>query len=51
MHCINAGESIDHPYFDLEWRCADLYALTRVDAMDPPGGEGKQRIFYHQEKL
>jgi predicted nucleotidyltransferase len=49
MHCINAGESVDHPYFDLERRCADLYALTRVDAIDPPGTEEKQRIYYHKE--
>ncbi len=49
MHIINAGESVDHPYYDLERRCADLYALTRVDAIDPPGMEEKQRIYYHKE--
>ncbi len=49
MLCINAGESVDHPYYDLERRCADLYALTRLDAIDPPGGEEKLRIYYHKE--
>ena len=49
LHILNAGESVDHPYYDLERRCADLYALTRVDTIDPPGMEEKQRIFYHKE--
>ena len=35
----------------MERRCADLYALTRLDSVDPPGDEDKQRIFYHKEKL
>ena len=51
MHIINAGESVDHPYYQMERRCADLYALTRLDAIDPPGDEDKQRIFYHKENL
>ena len=51
MHIINAGESVDHPYYQMERRCADLYALTRLDSVDPPGDEDKQRIFYHKEKL
>ena len=51
MHIINAGESVDHPYYQMERRCADLYALTRLDSVDPPGDEDKQRIFYHKENL
>ena len=51
LQVINAGESVDHPYYQIECRCADLYALTRADAMDPPGDEEKQRIYYHKEKL
>ena len=49
MLCINAGESVDHPYFDLERRCADLYGLFRVDGPGAPGAEEKQRIHYHKE--
>ena len=50
MHCINAGESVDHPYFTLECRCADLYALFAA-IIEAPGGEEKQRIYYHKETL
>ena len=49
LHIINAGESVDHPYFDLECRWAGLYALTRVDSIDPPGGENNLRIYYRKE--
>ena len=49
LQVINAGEAIDHPYYPLECRCADLYALTRLDTIEPPGGEEKQRIYYHKE--
>jgi predicted nucleotidyltransferase len=48
LHCINAGESVDHPYFALECRCADLYALF-ADTIEAPGAEEKQRIYYRQE--
>ena len=48
LHCINAGESVDHPYFALECRCADLYALF-ADTIEAPGSEEKQRIYYCQE--
>jgi predicted nucleotidyltransferase len=51
LHSINAGESVDDPYYRLEQRCADLYALTRADAIDPPGQEEKQRVYYHKEIL
>ena len=50
LQVINAGEAVDHPYYQLEQRCGDLYALTRVDAIDPPGGEEKQRVYYHKER-
>ena len=49
IRCINAGESDDHPYFDLERRCADLYGLFCMDRPEAPGAEEKQRIYYHQE--
>ena len=51
LQVINAGEAPDHPYYQMERRCADLYALTRLDSVDPPGDEDKQRIFYHKENL
>ena len=50
MHCINAGESADHPYYALERRCADLYSLFAA-SIEAPGGEEKQRIYYHKESL
>ena len=49
MLCINAGETVDHPFFDLERRCADLYGLFRADGPGAPGAEEKQRIHYHKE--
>ena len=41
---INAGEKVDHPYWYLEKRCADLYGLFAVEAPEPPGAEEKRRI-------
>ena len=49
MLCINAGESVDNPYFNLECRCSDLYGLFRADGPGAPGVEEKQRIYYHKE--
>ena len=49
MHCVNPGETPDNPYWELEKRCADLYCLTRTDAIDPPGTEEKLRVYYHKE--
>jgi predicted nucleotidyltransferase len=43
----NIGEKIDHPYQELENRCADLYALFAEGAPEPPGLEAKRRIYYH----
>ena len=44
--CINAGESFDHPYWNLEKRCGDLYGLFCTDGPEPPGAEEKYRILY-----
>lgn len=41
---INAGEKVDHPYWYLEKRCADLYGLFAVNSPEPPGAEEKRRI-------
>ena len=50
MLCINAGEVPDSPYWLLEKRCADLYSLFAA-TIEAPGGEEKQRIYYHKEIL
>lgn len=42
----NAGESADHPYWELEKRCGDLYGLFCTDCIEAPGAEEKRRIFY-----
>ena len=44
---LNAGESIDHPHWELEKRCGDLYGLFAVNSMEAPGREENRRIFYH----
>ena len=46
---LNAGESSDHPYWDLEKRCGDLYGLFRVDGIDPPCSEENRRIWYQKK--
>jgi len=43
---LNAGESFDHPYWQLEKRCGDLYGLFSVDGIEPPGAEECRRIYY-----
>ena len=41
---INAGEKYEHPYWDLEKRCADLYGLFNLEAPEAPGAEERRRI-------
>jgi len=43
---LNAGEAFDHPYWALEKRCSDLYALFAVEGIEPPGAEENRRIYY-----
>lgn len=43
---LNAGESIDHPYWHLEKRCGDLYGLFCTEGVEAPGREENRRIFY-----
>ena len=43
---LNAGEAFDHPYWQLEKRCGDLYSLFCVDGIEPPGREENRRIYY-----
>ena len=44
---LNAGEAADHPHWELEKRCGDLYGLFALDALEAPGAEEKRRIYYH----
>ena len=43
---INIGQSMDHPYTDLEKRCDDLYGLFCVDIPEPPGANAAYRVYY-----
>ena len=43
---LNAGERTDHPYWQLEKRCGDLYGLFCTDATEAPGAEERRRIIY-----
>ena len=42
---INVGESTDHPYEQLEYRCGDLYGLFS-HTPEPPGAEKNRRVVY-----
>lgn len=42
----NAGESYDHPYWELEKRAGDLYGLFCEYAPEPPGAEENRRVVY-----
>lgn len=48
---LNAGARFPHPYWDLEARCTDLYALFTSGAPDPPGMESRYRVFYAKNTL
>lgn len=43
---LNAGEGVDHPYWQFEQQVGDLYGLFAVDRPEPPGAEARARIFY-----
>ena len=46
---LNAGESADDPYWELEKRCGDLYGLFAANSVEAPGTEENRRIYYHRE--
>lgn len=43
---MNAGESTEHPYQELEKRAGDLYGLFAADTPDPPCMEENRRVVY-----
>ena len=45
---VNAGEAVDHPHWELEKRCGDLYGLFRTEGFDPPGIEEQRRVYYNK---
>ena len=46
---LNAGEATEHPYWELEKRCGDLYGLFAEDAVEIGGVEQNRRVYYHRE--
>ena len=49
-HCfVNAGEAVDHPHWELEKRCGDLYGLFRTDGIDSPSQEEQRRVYYQKQ--
>ena len=46
---LNAGESADDPYWDLEKRCSDLYGLFCMDGISAPSAEESRRVYYRKE--
>lgn len=51
IHCINAGEIPESPYWELEKRCADLYGLFCESGTEAPGAEENRRLYYHREEV
>ena len=46
---LNAGERAEHPYWELEKRCENLYGLFCEAGIAPAGTEENRRVFYHKE--
>ena len=42
----NTGESVNHPYQELEYRAGRLYSLFATDCVNSPHSEQNRRIFY-----
>lgn len=43
---VNAGQAVDHPYWQLEKRAGDLYGLFCTDGLEPPAAEENRRVVY-----
>ena len=48
---LNAGEKTDHPHWQLEQCCGDLYGLFCTDAPEQPGAEERRRIIYQKNRM
>lgn len=46
---LNAGVSVDSPYWELEKRAGDLYGLFCTLGLEVPGIEEARRVSYHSE--
>jgi len=46
----NAGEPMDHPYQELEYRAERLFSLFCADGQEMPYQEDKRRIYYHKDQ-
>lgn len=44
--CLNPGERLDHPYWELEKRAGDLYGLFCSAGIEPPGAEERRRVVF-----
>jgi predicted nucleotidyltransferase len=49
-HFPNIGETIGHPYEQIEARCDDLYGLFCKDHIEAPGQTKNRRIYYAGRK-
>ena len=47
---VNAGQRMDHPYWELEQRCGSLYGLFCTGVPEAPDAEDKQRICYQKSR-
>ena len=45
---VNVGETIDHPYQQLETRCNSLYGLFASGEPEAPNAEAKNRVYYQK---
>ena len=43
---LNPGEAAEHPYWELEQRCGDLYGLFSTEGCEAPGVERRRRVYY-----
>ncbi len=43
----NAGEQVNHPYQDIEYRCGRLYSLF-AEQSEPPLQEENRRVYYYK---
>ncbi len=48
-HFPNIGETVDHPYQQLESRCGSLYGLFAEGAPDIPHQASLDRVYYHKQ--